>query len=362
MIIFLITTALALHIYPISQDPKTYAFQLAYQQGSLTIDLNSQMTQMKLKGQQIKCDDSPFGDHIKCSSCTPNCVIEEGNLMHADIILSNVLEDEQLEQMLYISTDKEEILGLGQQRGTPQFPQNPFISNIFHLCFGYTKGFISKEFKNSYQNQINYKLNSSSKYQVDLKLIKVENKTILNLTGKVTYIDSRDPYILLPEKHYRKIITFFSQYQIVEQSHNLILKNESVELPDIEFLFDENQKLILQPDSYVLTIQNQTQILRFNRSKLNRIELGLPFLAQRLITIDQNTQTFYFSDFNCDDQFQHIPQEIDYIKQIILPTSLICLVLYCIFTQKAKIKNQLTANQNYEMTKLNQEVEDEEEI
>ncbi|CAD8211957.1 unnamed protein product [Paramecium pentaurelia] len=362
MIIFLITSALASHIYPITQNPKTFAFQLAYQQGSLTLDLNSQLTFMKLRGQEVKCNSSPFGDEVECSSCTPNCVIGDGNLMQNDIILNNVLQEEKIEQMLYVSTDQEEILGLGQQRGSSKYPQNPFISNIFHICLGFNKGFISKEFKNPYKYQINYKSNSSSKYQVDLKLIKIQNQTIVNLTGKVTFIDSRDPYILLPEENYQKILTYFSKFQVVEESYNLIVKNQSLKLPDIEFIFDDDEKIIMESESYILKLQNDTHILRFNRSKLNRIELGLPFLAQKLMTINQNTQKFYFSDFNCQDQFEQIQLEVDYFKQILLPTLLICLVFYCILTQKAKIQKQSRANESYELTKLKQEIDEEEEI
>lgn len=33
--------------------------------------------------------------------------------MESDIILNNVLQEEKIEQMLYVYTDKEEILGLG---------------------------------------------------------------------------------------------------------------------------------------------------------------------------------------------------------------------------------------------------------
>ncbi|CAK67143.1 unnamed protein product (macronuclear) [Paramecium tetraurelia] len=363
MIIFLITSVFASHIYPIAQNPKTFAFQLTYQQGSLTLDLNSQLTFMKLKGEEVKCNSSPFGDQIECSSCTPNCVIGDGNLMQSDAILINVLQEEQTEKMLYVSTDQEEILGLGQQRGSSKTPQNPFLSNIFHICLGYDKGFISKEFKNPYKKQINYKSNSSSKYQVDLKQIKIQNQTIVNLTGKVTYVDSRDPYILLPEENYQKIITYFSKFQVVEESHTLIVKNQSLKLPDIEFIFDDDdEKIIMEPEAYILKLSNDTHILRFNRSKLNRIELGLPFLAQKLITIDQNTEKFYFSDFNCQDQFQQIQLEIDYFKQILLPTLLICLVFYCILTQKAKTYKQSKANESYELTKLKQEIEEEEEI
>jgi len=79
-----------------------------------------------------------------------------------------------------------------------KYPQNPFISNIFHICFGYTRGFISREFKNPNLSQLNYKANESN-YQVDLRMIKINDDMILDTSGNVTYIDSKEPFILLPE-------------------------------------------------------------------------------------------------------------------------------------------------------------------
>ncbi|CAD8177785.1 unnamed protein product [Paramecium octaurelia] len=54
------------------------------------------------------------------------------------------------------------------------------------------------------------------------------------------------------------------------------------------------------------------------------------------MNIDQNMEKFYFSDFNCQDQFEQIQLEISYFKQILLPKLLICLVFYCILTQKVQ--------------------------
>ncbi|CAD8137781.1 unnamed protein product [Paramecium octaurelia] len=294
---------------------------------------------MKLKGEEVKCNSSTFGDEIECSSYTQNFVIGDGNLMDSDFIFNNVFQEEQTEQMLSVSMDQEEILGW-DNREDDSFQRNSRIhSNI-------------KEITNQILLQILFRSQT-----------KIQNQPIVNLNEKATYVDSRDPYILLPDENYKQSITYFSKFQVAEESHSLFVMNQSLKLPDIEFIFDDDdEQIIIEPEASILKLSNDTQISRFNRSQLNRIELGQPFLAQKLMTIDQNTEKFYFSDFNCQDQFEQIKLELSYFKQILLPTSLICLVFYWILTQKAKIYEQSKADEGYELTKLKQEIVDEEEI
>ncbi|CAD8177787.1 unnamed protein product [Paramecium octaurelia] len=227
--IFKIGLCFRITYYPITQKPKTFAFELAYQQGSLTLDLNSQLFFMKLKGEEVKCNSSPFGDEIECSSCTPNCVIGDGNLMHSDVIFNNVLQEEQTEQMSQASMDQEEILGWANREDVVQkVPQNPFLSIIFHVCFGYDKEFISNEFK------IHSNIKQITNQIPPLNIIQISNQNTKSTNS--TYVDSRDPYILLPDENYQQIITYFSKFLVVEESHSLFLKNQSLKLHDIEFI------------------------------------------------------------------------------------------------------------------------------
>ncbi|CAD8117703.1 unnamed protein product [Paramecium primaurelia] len=335
MIIFLITSALASHIYPIKQNPKTFAFQLAYQQGSLTLDLNSQLTYMKLRGQEVKCNSSPFGDEVECSYCTPNCVLEDASTMcYKNNKQKRCYTFLQIKRKYQVQDNREDQLNIHRIL-------------LFPIFFIYTLVLIKDLYQKSLRIHISIKQITNQILPLNIKQLKYKIKQLL--------IQQLSLHLLI-------ILTYFSKFQVVEESYNLIVKNQSLKLPDIEFIFDDDEKIIMESESYILQLQNDTHILRFNSSKLNRIELGLPFLAQKLMTIDSNTQKFYFSDFNCQDLFEQIQLEVDYFKQILLPTLLICLVFYCILTQKAKIQKQSRTNESYELTKLKQEIDEDEEI
>ncbi|CAD8162450.1 unnamed protein product [Paramecium pentaurelia] len=356
IILFFITSTFASHIYPIFQIQTTQNFQLEYESGSLTVDLNSEMSYLSKVGNKIKCNSAPFGEQIKCQYCSPDCIVQDTQLISSEITLMDIFNQEESEPIIYINTNESEILGLGLQRGS-KYPQNPFISNIFHICFGYTRGFISREFKNPNLSQLHYKANESN-YQVDLRMIKINDQMIIDTSGNVTYVDSKEPFILLPEDQYIMIRDYLQEYGVQEEGKYLIVKDKSKELPTIQMIFEQNEKIRLDKDAYSYRLVDGREIVTFYRSKINRIKLGLPFLTQQLITIDQNNQKLFITKYNCQDQFKQTQQNTPYLKHIVIPLILVLLIFYCILNQKAKSDVKKRQLEQQELVKLKEEEEE----
>ena len=77
------------------------------------------------------------------------------------------------------------------------------------------------------------------------------------------------------------------------------MTNDSAELPPITMIFEDNEKITMDKETYVYVLEDEKKIVAFYKSKINRIELGLPFLSQKLITINQEKSSLYFSNYDC---------------------------------------------------------------
>ncbi|CAD8127827.1 unnamed protein product [Paramecium sonneborni] len=366
IIYFLLSSVLGSHIYPISQMQITHNFHLEYESGSLIVDLNSELSYLDRVGDTIRCNSAPFGEMIKCMDCSPDCIMQEGALLQSEIRLIDIFNEEESEPIIYISKNESETLGLGLQRGQAKYAQNPFVSNVFHICFGYTRGFITREFKNANQSQLQYR-GEQSNYQVDMRMIKINDEMIIDTSGNVTYIDSKEPFILLPEIEYIKMRDYLKEYGVEEvvdkigdkKVQYLIVKDKSRGLPTIELLFEQKERIKLESDAYSYQLEDGRQLVTFQRSKINRIRLGIPFLTQQLITIDQNNQKLFISQYNCQDQFRQPQQNSVYFKHIIIPFILCCLAVYCVLTQKVKGIVKKRQLEQQELVKLKEEEEEE---
>ncbi|CAK92245.1 unnamed protein product (macronuclear) [Paramecium tetraurelia] len=355
IILFFITSTLASRVYPISQIQATQNFQLEYESGSLTVDLNSEMSYLSKAGDKIRCNSAPFGEQIQCQHCSPDCIVQDSQLISSEITLVDIFNEEETEPIIYTSTNESEILGLGLQRGA-RYPQNPFVSKVFHICFGYTRGFVSREFKNPNLSELQYKANESN-YQVDLRMIKVNDEMVVDTYGNITYVDSKEPFILLPEEEYIMMRDYLQEYGVEEEGKYLIVKDKSRGLPTIELIFEKDEKIRLEKDAYSYRLIDGREIVTFYRSKINRIKLGLPFLTQQLITIDQNNQKLFISKYNCQDQFKQSQQNTPYLKHIVIPFVLMCLTFYCLLSQRAKNGVKRRQLEQQELVKLKEEEE-----
>ncbi|CAD8167782.1 unnamed protein product [Paramecium octaurelia] len=361
--------------YPLRQNEQTLKYYIIINKEEYTIDLNNEFSVTDINGINQECN-----VNYKCQYCDQFCrytfidwldMEQNGTLQESVIEIENIKGDKQLEEFIALHSIKTNQIGFGMRRLQNHqnftFPQNTLVSNVVSLCFS-SLGFIHKSKQNNQQNAITIPyFQHENVYSFKFKHLQIGLNANINIENVTIQVDSLNPFTELPQGIFNELANYYKQFGFSIVNHGYLSLHEKKfilqEISAIRLYINETFYLEYQPYQFLYYSGDYIQ-LPFKQSKKKSLILGVTFLHNLYLTINQNEQSFSFSQIDCQSYLVQNNSIFTLNSVMITFGALLLIAILFKLCKKSKPYNIINQNQEVELqnSTVDREKEEEQQI
>ncbi|CAD8062985.1 unnamed protein product [Paramecium primaurelia] len=358
--------------YPLRQNEQTLKYYIILDNKEYVIDLNNEFSVTDINGVNQECN-----INYQCQYCDQFCRYtfidqqdsdQNGTLQELVLEIENIQGNKQIEEFIALHSINTNQIGFGMRRLQNHqnftFPQNTFVSNVVSLCFS-SLGFIHKQKQKNINNSITIPyFQHENVYSFKLKHIQLGFNSNINIENVNIQIDSLNPFTQLPKDVFSEIANYYKQFgfSIVNQGYLSIHENKFIISDILAIKIYINQTFYLEYQPYQFLYYSGEYIqLPFKQSKKKSIILGVTFLNNVYLTINQNEQSFSFSQIDCQSFLVQNQNTYHLLSIFILLGVLLLFAILFKLCKKAQAYIKITQVQEVELQSSRVEKEKEEE-